>query len=62
MQHKAKLAQEQIVVDTLQLFSSTKTLVIASGDMEQTVSGQQELAKFIPGIGVDDIVNSALFK
>lgn len=61
MQHKAKLAQEQIVLDTLNIFTTAKTLVTTSGTMDQTVSGQQEISKIIPGIGVDDIVNSALF-
>jgi hypothetical protein len=50
------------MADVLQLFATTKTLETASMNVSKTITGEENLAHLVPGLGVDDIINSALFK
>jgi hypothetical protein len=46
----------------LNQLSGTDKLEIISKNLTKTIEGEQELATLIPSIGVDDIIDSALFK
>jgi hypothetical protein len=50
------------MTDVLQLFSTTKTLETTSMKASTTITGEENIAHLVPDIGIDAIINSALFK
>lgn len=46
----------------LNQLSGTDKLEIISKNLTKTIEGEQELATLTPSIGIDDIIDSALFK
>ncbi|MEI7563592.1 MAG: DUF4230 domain-containing protein [bacterium] len=61
MQHQSEAYKNATISKTLTLLTQTKILQTASIDIKKEITGQQNLSHFIPGIGVDDLVNSSLF-
>ena len=60
-QQKNKAYRQATISNTLALFTQTKVLQTASVDIKKEITGQQNLSHLIPGIGIDDLINSSLF-
>lgn len=60
-QQQSEAYRQATISKTLALFTQTKVLETASMDIQKKISWEQNLTHLIPGIGVDDLVNSSLF-
>ena len=61
LQQQGVKSRQTTITDTLALFSKTKILQTASLDVQKDITGQDSLMHLLPGVGIDDLVNSSLF-
>jgi len=62
LQQKAILERTKVTQDVLDLFATKKTLETATVKISRTFSGEQDISQLIPGVGIDDITHSPLFR
>ena len=62
LQYKWATVIKKTTTSILTEFKTLDTLETVKKSFTKTIEGQQQLASLIPGIGVDEIIGSALFK